>query len=64
MKSTMFCEITPCGPLKVNQFFGGIYFFHHQGRTISGPRNQHESMWQAELLFLPQKMEEIYSCEM
>jgi hypothetical protein len=25
MKSTIFWDITPCSPLKVNQRFGGIY---------------------------------------
>jgi hypothetical protein len=28
MKSTVFWDITPCCPLKVNQHFGGKYHLH------------------------------------
>jgi hypothetical protein len=48
MKNTIFMDITPCSPLKVNRRFGGTYRLHLQGRRISRARNQLESMWQAE----------------
>jgi hypothetical protein len=32
MKSTIFWDITPCSPLKVNQHFGGTYRLHLQDR--------------------------------
>jgi hypothetical protein len=41
MKSTIFWDITPCSPLKVNRRFGGMYRLHLQGRRISRGRNQH-----------------------
>jgi hypothetical protein len=31
MESSMFCNITPCSPLKVNQRFGGTCRLHLQG---------------------------------
>jgi hypothetical protein len=31
MKSTIFWDITPCSPLKVNQSFGGTYHLNLQG---------------------------------
>jgi hypothetical protein len=34
MKSTIFRDITPCIPLKVNQRFRGTYRLHLQGETI------------------------------
>jgi hypothetical protein len=49
MKSTIFCDITPCSPLKVNRRFGGTYRLHLQGKRISRARNQRENRWQAEL---------------
>jgi hypothetical protein len=48
MKSTIFWDITPCSPLKVNRRFGGTYHLHLQGRRISRARNQRENKWQAE----------------
>jgi hypothetical protein len=48
MNSTVFWDILPCSPLKVNRRFGRIYRLHIQGRRISRARNQHESRWQAE----------------
>jgi hypothetical protein len=39
MKSTIFWDIPPCSPLKVNRRFGGAYHLHHQGRRISRARN-------------------------
>jgi hypothetical protein len=32
IKSTIFWDITPCGPLSVNRCFGGTYRLHLQGR--------------------------------
>jgi hypothetical protein len=32
MKSSIFWDITPCSPLKVNQRFGGTYRLHLQCR--------------------------------
>jgi hypothetical protein len=48
VKSTIFWDITPCSPLKVNRHFGGTYRLLLQGRRISRARNQRESRWQAE----------------
>jgi hypothetical protein len=47
MKNTIFWDITPCSPLKVNQHFGGTYSLQLQGRRISLARNQRGSGWQA-----------------
>jgi hypothetical protein len=49
MKSSIFWDITPCSPLKVNRSFGGTYRLHLQGRRISRARDQRESRWQAAL---------------
>jgi hypothetical protein len=35
MKSTVFWDITPYSPLKVNPHFGGTYRLHLQGPRIS-----------------------------
>jgi hypothetical protein len=43
----------PCNPLKVNRRFGGTYRLHFQGRIISRARNQRQSRWQTQPLFLP-----------
>jgi hypothetical protein len=48
IKSTIFWDITPCSPFKVNQRLGGTYRLHLQGRRRSRARNQRESRWQAE----------------
>jgi hypothetical protein len=45
MKSTIFWDITPCSPLKIDWRFGGIYRLHLQGRRIIRARNQRESRW-------------------
>jgi hypothetical protein len=50
LESTVFCDITPCSPLKFNQYFGGTYHLHLHGRRISRARNQRESRWQAETI--------------
>jgi hypothetical protein len=39
-KSTIFSDITPCSPLKVNRRFGGTYCLRLQGRRLSRARNQ------------------------
>jgi hypothetical protein len=31
MKSTIFWDVTPCSPLKVNRCFGGTYGLHFHG---------------------------------
>jgi hypothetical protein len=41
-KTSIFCDITPCSPLKVNLRFGGACRLHLQGRRISQARNQHK----------------------
>jgi hypothetical protein len=46
-KSSIFWDITPCSPLKVNRRFGGTCRLHLQGRRISKERNRRESSWQA-----------------
>jgi hypothetical protein len=35
MKCTIFWDIMPCSPLKVNRRFGGTYRLHLQGRKMS-----------------------------
>jgi hypothetical protein len=35
LKSSIFWDITPCSPLKVNRRFGGTRTLHFQGRRIS-----------------------------
>jgi hypothetical protein len=45
MKSTIFWNIKPCSPLKLNRRFGGIYRLRLQGRRISRARNQRRSRW-------------------
>jgi hypothetical protein len=42
MKITVFWDITPCSPLKVNRRFGGTFHLNVQGR-ISRASNQRES---------------------
>jgi hypothetical protein len=43
IKSSVFWDITPCSPFKVNQHFGGTCHLHFQGRSISLVRNQCEA---------------------
>jgi hypothetical protein len=42
MESTIFWDIKPCSPLKVNRCFGATYRHHLQGR-ISRARNQRKA---------------------
>jgi hypothetical protein len=34
MKSSVFLDITPCSPLKVNRRFGGTYRLHLRSRRL------------------------------
>jgi hypothetical protein len=43
MKISIFWDITPCSPLKVNRRFGETYRLHLQGRRVSQKRNQSEA---------------------
>jgi hypothetical protein len=52
MKSTIFWDIRPCTPLKVNGPFGGKHCLHLQGRRTTQARNQRENRWQAESAFI------------
>jgi hypothetical protein len=47
MKSTIFWDIMPCSPLKVNRWFGREYRLHLQGQRISRAINQ----WASRLTF-------------
>jgi hypothetical protein len=40
MKSSVYPDISPCSPLKVNRLFGGKYWLHLQDRRISKGRNR------------------------
>jgi hypothetical protein len=42
-KNSVFWEITPCSPLKVNQHLGRTCRLHLQGRRLSKARNWHEA---------------------
>jgi hypothetical protein len=41
-KNSIFCDITPCSPLKVNRSFGRNSRLHLQGRRINQARDQRE----------------------
>jgi hypothetical protein len=43
MKNSIFWDISPCSPLRVNGPFGETYRLHLQRRTISQGRNQREA---------------------
>jgi hypothetical protein len=43
MKNSIFRDITPCSPLKVNRRFGGTCRLHLHGRRINQERNKHEA---------------------
>jgi hypothetical protein len=40
MKNSIFWDMAPCGPLKVNRYLGGKWKLHLQGRRISKARNK------------------------
>jgi hypothetical protein len=42
LKSTIFWDMRPCSPLKVNRRFGGSYSLHFKGPRIRRGRNQRE----------------------
>jgi hypothetical protein len=48
MNSSMFWDITPCSPFKVNRCFGGTCCLHLQDWRISPARNKRESKWWAD----------------
>jgi hypothetical protein len=43
MKGSIFWNITPCCPLKVDRHFRGTRRLHRQGGRISQARNQYEA---------------------
>jgi hypothetical protein len=45
MKSSVFCDITPCSPLKVIGCLGGKYLLHLQAGRISQARNQRKAVF-------------------
>jgi hypothetical protein len=49
MKSTIFWDITPCSPSKVNRRFGGTHRIFLEIRTISRAKYKRESRRQGEL---------------
>jgi hypothetical protein len=49
VKSTIYWDITPCSPLKVNRRFEGTYCLLLLGHKISRARNKRGSMWQASI---------------
>jgi hypothetical protein len=49
MKSTLFWDLMPCSPLKVNRRFGGTWLPYSDSRNKPA-RNQSEVRWQAEFL--------------
>jgi hypothetical protein len=48
MKSTIFWDITPYSPLKINRSLGETYYLHLQGQRIRQTRNELESRWQSD----------------
>jgi hypothetical protein len=50
MKNSIFLDLTPCSPLKVNRRFGGTCRLNLQSQRISLARNQLQSRWQAYVL--------------
>jgi hypothetical protein len=49
MNTTIFCNITPCSPLKIKKRFGETYRLNLQGRKIHRGRNRRENRWHSEL---------------
>jgi hypothetical protein len=41
LKSSIFWNITPCSPVKVNQRFGGPYSLDHQDREVNQAKHKH-----------------------
>jgi hypothetical protein len=55
-KSSVFWDITPYSPLKVNGCFGGICRLHFQHRRISPARNLREAGKKQSRHFLPKRL--------
>jgi hypothetical protein len=55
MKSSIFWDITPYSPLKVNRRLGGTCRLHLQGRRINQARNKREADSKQSLRHLPTK---------
>jgi hypothetical protein len=58
----------PCSPVKVNELFGGTYHLSHHFRRVSQARNQHETLFSADIVIVScvaynstLKIEKIYS---
>jgi hypothetical protein len=45
MKNSIFWDITPHSPVKVDRRFGGTYCLRLQGRRVSEARNQHKDLF-------------------
>jgi hypothetical protein len=43
VKSSIFWDVMPCNPLKVNRHLGGTCCLHHQGRRLTQARNQRDA---------------------
>jgi hypothetical protein len=56
MKNSVFWDITPCSPLKVNRRFGGSRRLRHQGRRIIQARNHEDGGIKHECLLLASMM--------
>jgi hypothetical protein len=50
---SIFWDITPCGPLKVNRRFGGICRLHLQGRRISQAKTSVKQVARRALILVP-----------
>jgi hypothetical protein len=48
MMSSIFWDVTPCNPLKVNRHFVGIFPLQFQDRKIREVKNKRETRLQAE----------------
>jgi hypothetical protein len=59
LKSSIFWDIMPCSPLKVNRSFGGTWRLHLRGRIINQARNQRKTgskqTFLAWLIFRPRR---------
>lgn len=49
-QSAVFCDATPCSPVRVHRRFEGTYCLHLQERKLNQARNQHGSACQLLLL--------------
>jgi hypothetical protein len=60
MKSTIFWDIMPCRPLRVNQHFGGTYHFHLWGRKMSQQETSTKAGGKLRLFFDPEDGGDIF----